>query len=173
MWLRKYADTMSLSAALETLANYRANNTRASQETFDKGAQILKSNAISRLGSDCKQYSWSVPWRWTWCMDLTCSVGLSRAAYSSCHRYRKTRHCGCRWCVFVPGLTLRPTWRGPGLLGTTREEVPWVNPCRNLARNSNRGDWKCRCSASVLWPVARRRFFQRRTFNLWGYVYLI
>ncbi|KAF8634369.1 hypothetical protein AX15_000940 [Amanita polypyramis BW_CC] len=43
---------MSLSAALETLANYRANNTRASQETFDKGAQILKSNAISKLRED-------------------------------------------------------------------------------------------------------------------------
>ncbi|KAF8351942.1 hypothetical protein F5887DRAFT_933116 [Amanita rubescens] len=43
---------MSLSAALETLANYRANNIRASQETFDKGSQILKSNAVSRLGDD-------------------------------------------------------------------------------------------------------------------------
>ncbi|KAF8719201.1 hypothetical protein AX14_011335 [Amanita brunnescens Koide BX004] len=43
---------MSLSAALETLANYRANNIRASQETFDKGSIILKSNGISRLGDD-------------------------------------------------------------------------------------------------------------------------
>ncbi|KAK2460032.1 hypothetical protein APHAL10511_007955 [Amanita phalloides] len=41
-----------MSAALVTLANYRANNTRASQETFDKGAQILKSNALSKLGDD-------------------------------------------------------------------------------------------------------------------------
>lgn len=48
---------MSLSTALETLANYRANNIRASQETFDKGTQILKSNAVSRLGDDCKQHN--------------------------------------------------------------------------------------------------------------------
>lgn len=43
---------MSLSSALETLANYRANNTRASLDTFKKGAQVLKANAVSKLGDD-------------------------------------------------------------------------------------------------------------------------
>jgi len=42
----------ALSSALETLANYRTDNTRASQDTFEKGAQILKSDAISKLGDD-------------------------------------------------------------------------------------------------------------------------
>ncbi|KAF8624675.1 hypothetical protein AX17_007006 [Amanita inopinata Kibby_2008] len=43
---------MSLPAALETLANYRARNTRASQETFNKGTLVFKSGGISSLGNE-------------------------------------------------------------------------------------------------------------------------
>ncbi|KAF9078427.1 hypothetical protein BDP27DRAFT_1206517 [Rhodocollybia butyracea] len=42
---------MSLSSALETLANYRAHNTRASQDIVDKGKPLLN-NAASKLGDD-------------------------------------------------------------------------------------------------------------------------
>ncbi|TFK31869.1 hypothetical protein BDQ12DRAFT_659923 [Crucibulum laeve] len=43
---------MSLSSALQQLASYRANNTRASQETFKKGVTILKSRNAPNLGED-------------------------------------------------------------------------------------------------------------------------
>jgi len=43
---------MSFSSALETLANYRAHNTRASQEVCEKGRILLKSNAASKSGDD-------------------------------------------------------------------------------------------------------------------------
>ncbi|KIK55581.1 hypothetical protein GYMLUDRAFT_47797 [Collybiopsis luxurians FD-317 M1] len=43
---------MSLSSALETLANYRAHNSRASQEIVEKGKTILDSNAVSKLGDE-------------------------------------------------------------------------------------------------------------------------
>ncbi|KAK0441684.1 hypothetical protein EV421DRAFT_1812150 [Armillaria borealis] len=43
---------MSLSSALKTLANYRAHNTRASQDVVDKGSIILKSNGARKLGDD-------------------------------------------------------------------------------------------------------------------------
>jgi hypothetical protein len=42
---------MSLSTALETLANYRAHNTRASQDIVDKG-KLLLNNTVSKLGDD-------------------------------------------------------------------------------------------------------------------------
>ncbi|TFK75701.1 tetratricopeptide repeat domain 35 [Pluteus cervinus] len=43
---------MSLASALETLATYRASNTRASQDVLEKGSLILKSGAASNLGDD-------------------------------------------------------------------------------------------------------------------------
>ncbi|KAK7460867.1 Inositol phosphatase SIW14 [Stygiomarasmius scandens] len=43
---------MSLSSALETLANYRSHNTRASQHTLEKGVEVLKANAVVKLGDD-------------------------------------------------------------------------------------------------------------------------
>ncbi|GLB39780.1 putative TPR-like protein [Lyophyllum shimeji] len=43
---------MSLSTALERLATYRTNNTRASQETFEQGWIILKSGATTKLGDE-------------------------------------------------------------------------------------------------------------------------
>ncbi|PFH51196.1 hypothetical protein AMATHDRAFT_75155 [Amanita thiersii Skay4041] len=42
----------SVAHALETLARYRANNTRASQETFLKGAELLKSGAAAKLNDE-------------------------------------------------------------------------------------------------------------------------
>ncbi|KAG6827952.1 hypothetical protein H0H92_009860 [Tricholoma furcatifolium] len=44
--------TTSLSSALERLANYRVNNTRASQEIFEQGCVILKASPSARLGDD-------------------------------------------------------------------------------------------------------------------------
>ncbi|KAG5644023.1 hypothetical protein DXG03_009238 [Asterophora parasitica] len=43
---------MSLTAALERLATYRTNNTRASQETFEQGCLILKSGPTTQLGDE-------------------------------------------------------------------------------------------------------------------------
>ncbi|KAG6888251.1 hypothetical protein C0995_009452 [Termitomyces sp. Mi166 len=42
----------SLAPALERLATYRTNNTRASQETFKNGCLILKSGSKTKLGDD-------------------------------------------------------------------------------------------------------------------------
>lgn len=47
---------MSLDKALETLANYRANNTRASNDTVQKGRLILqKKSALKKLGDECER----------------------------------------------------------------------------------------------------------------------
>lgn len=43
---------MSLQSALEKLASFRRNNTRESQETFEKGLVVLKSGKNTRLGDD-------------------------------------------------------------------------------------------------------------------------
>ncbi|KAF5384180.1 hypothetical protein D9615_003369 [Tricholomella constricta] len=43
---------MSLSTALERLAKYRTNNTRASQKTFEQGCLILKSGPTTKLGDE-------------------------------------------------------------------------------------------------------------------------
>jgi len=43
---------MSLQSALEKLASFRANNTRESQETFEKGLVVLKSGKTTKLGDD-------------------------------------------------------------------------------------------------------------------------
>ena len=44
--------TMSLSSALEVLANYRTNNTRASQDIFEKGTVVLRAGATAKLGDE-------------------------------------------------------------------------------------------------------------------------
>ncbi|KAG5731813.1 Tetratricopeptide repeat protein 35-A [Termitomyces sp. T112] len=44
--------TTSLATALERLAAYRTNNTRASQETFEHGCLILKSGSKTKFGDD-------------------------------------------------------------------------------------------------------------------------
>lgn len=43
---------MSLSSALEVLANYRTNNTRASQDIFDKGTVVLRAGGTVKLGHE-------------------------------------------------------------------------------------------------------------------------
>lgn len=43
---------MDLPTALQKLATYRTNDTRASQDTFDKGLVLLKSNAVSKMGDE-------------------------------------------------------------------------------------------------------------------------
>ena len=43
---------MDLPSALQTLATYRAQNTRASQETFEKGVVILQNNAAIKMGDE-------------------------------------------------------------------------------------------------------------------------
>ncbi|KAF9029501.1 TPR-like protein [Hymenopellis radicata] len=43
---------MSIASALETLANYRAHNTRASRSVVEQGSLVLKSNAERKLGDD-------------------------------------------------------------------------------------------------------------------------
>ena len=44
--------TMSVQSALHQLATYRAQNTRASQDIFDKGALILQKNALHKMGDE-------------------------------------------------------------------------------------------------------------------------
>ena len=46
---------MSLQSALEKLASFRTNNTRESQETFEKGLVVLKSGKTTKLGDDGKK----------------------------------------------------------------------------------------------------------------------
>ena len=43
---------MSLQSALEKLASFRANNTRESHETFEKGLFVLNSGKTTKLGDD-------------------------------------------------------------------------------------------------------------------------
>ncbi|KAG5636314.1 hypothetical protein H0H81_008428 [Sphagnurus paluster] len=43
---------MSLPTALERLATYRTNNTRASQDTFEQGCITLKSQSTAKLGDE-------------------------------------------------------------------------------------------------------------------------
>ena len=43
---------MALQPALQKLAAYRTNNTRESQDTFQKGLVVLKSGAAARLGDE-------------------------------------------------------------------------------------------------------------------------
>ncbi|KAF5392704.1 hypothetical protein D9757_000977 [Collybiopsis confluens] len=43
---------MSLSSALETLANYRAHSSRASHDIVEKGKVVLNSKAVSKLGDE-------------------------------------------------------------------------------------------------------------------------
>jgi ER membrane protein complex subunit 2 len=41
-----------VASALQRLATYRTQNNRASQDTFDKGFVILKSNVSNNMGED-------------------------------------------------------------------------------------------------------------------------
>jgi ER membrane protein complex subunit 2 len=41
-----------VASALEKLATYRSRNNRASQETFDKGVIILRSNVANKMGEE-------------------------------------------------------------------------------------------------------------------------
>ncbi|EPQ51792.1 TPR-like protein [Gloeophyllum trabeum ATCC 11539] len=43
---------MDLPSALQKLSIYRSRNTRASQETFDKGLLVLKGNGLKKLGDE-------------------------------------------------------------------------------------------------------------------------
>lgn len=43
---------MSVQSALDQLANYRAQNTRASQDVFEKGARILQKNVLYQMGDE-------------------------------------------------------------------------------------------------------------------------
>ncbi|THV05744.1 TPR-like protein [Dendrothele bispora CBS 962.96] len=43
---------MSLPSALQTLANYRTHNTRASQDVLETGVEALKANAVVKMGDD-------------------------------------------------------------------------------------------------------------------------
>lgn len=52
---------MSLATALQTLANYRSHNTRAAQDTLNKGVLVLHSNASAKLGDE----------EWTFLEQLT------------------------------------------------------------------------------------------------------
>jgi hypothetical protein len=47
-----------VASALQKLATYRTQNNRASQETFDKGVIVLKSNVASNMGEEgvCVMY---------------------------------------------------------------------------------------------------------------------
>jgi len=44
--------SLTLSSALEKLASYRTNNTRASQEIFESGSIILKSGSSTNLAEE-------------------------------------------------------------------------------------------------------------------------
>ncbi|KAF9232638.1 TPR-like protein [Melanogaster broomeanus] len=43
---------MSLQSALEQLATYRSQNTRASQDIFEKGTLVLQKNGLKKMGDD-------------------------------------------------------------------------------------------------------------------------
>lgn len=47
---------MSLQSALERLATYRANNTRASQDIFRNGLLALQKSSFRKLGDDGKLF---------------------------------------------------------------------------------------------------------------------
>jgi hypothetical protein len=49
-----------VASALRKLATYRTQNNRASQETFDKGVIILKSNVANTMGDEgaCVTFFW-------------------------------------------------------------------------------------------------------------------
>ncbi|KIY68134.1 TPR-like protein [Cylindrobasidium torrendii FP15055 ss-10] len=47
---------MSLTSTLETLAHYRAHNTRASKDIVEKGHVVLKGSGLRKLGDDSWQF---------------------------------------------------------------------------------------------------------------------
>jgi hypothetical protein len=47
---------MSLQSALERLATYRANSTRASQDIFRNGLLVLQKGNFKKLGDDGKPF---------------------------------------------------------------------------------------------------------------------
>jgi hypothetical protein len=50
MWTQ--TTSMDLPSALQKLAAYRTKDTRASQDTFDNGLVVLKTNAVSKMGHE-------------------------------------------------------------------------------------------------------------------------
>ncbi|KAG6380339.1 TPR-like protein [Boletus reticuloceps] len=44
---------MNVQAALDQLATYRSQNTRASQDIFEKGALVLEKNVVHKMGDEC------------------------------------------------------------------------------------------------------------------------
>ncbi|KAF8128535.1 TPR-like protein [Boletus edulis] len=44
---------MSVQAALDQLATYRTQNTRASQDIFEKGALVLEKHVVHKMGDEC------------------------------------------------------------------------------------------------------------------------
>ena len=68
----------SSSTALQKLATYRAHNTRASQEIFESGVELLKSNATRKLGDEgqFQTDSWKVDLQ----LETHYRLGFSRTA---------------------------------------------------------------------------------------------
>jgi hypothetical protein len=85
---------MSVQSALDQLTTYRAQNTRASQDIFEKGALILQKNALHKMGDEgtsAHSAPDSVHARILICMGR---LGVSGTARTRCDRRRSIGCCG-------------------------------------------------------------------------------
>jgi hypothetical protein len=81
---------MSISSALQTLANYRSHNTRASQDILEKGEEVLKANAVVQLGDDGEQPDYK---HVRWSLTRRISMGFSGTVDSGSYRCREVGYC--------------------------------------------------------------------------------
>jgi hypothetical protein len=85
---------MSVQSALDQLTTYRAQNTRASQDIFEKGALILQKNALHKMGDEGTSAHLapdSVHAHILICMGR---LGVSGTARTRCDRRRSIGCCG-------------------------------------------------------------------------------
>lgn len=124
---------MSLQSALERLATYRANNTRASQDIFRNGLLVLQKSGFKKLGDDGKPFR-SRPrllfeLKSFWCsrsLDIPRTIGISL------NRRRTTRYSRCVSfsAVLSTYLTLSST---PFLYSNASSSLPTISPTPHVS----------------------------------------
>jgi hypothetical protein len=79
----------NVASALQKLATFRSQNNRASQETFDKGVIVLKSNVANKMGEEGSSHFRLQQWL----SDCFCRMGFLGTTCFSGNRCRKNRRC--------------------------------------------------------------------------------
>ncbi|KAF8902585.1 hypothetical protein CPB84DRAFT_1775740 [Gymnopilus junonius] len=121
---------MSLQSALQKLASYRKNNTRASQEIFKEGLIVLKSGGVSKLGDE----------GWAFLEQLTLSaIDIGRLDIADqCLKQLSEKFPGSPRVDVLTGVRMEAT-ESPSTVLSFYDELLRVNP-------SNAAIWKRRIS---------------------------